>query len=108
MRMACSLTRSGAHFTGTIDANVTVRVVANSTSVVKATYHGVDLNASNNVATFKVIQGTARLVLSLAGPPDDVSIVEDCGGGNTQELFGYQGEFHPSVRLQIIGKQVQS
>jgi hypothetical protein len=102
--MPCSLTRSGVEFTAKNGSQVTVQVNANNgTRLVVAEYNGADIPVNNNSTVFTVVAGRHRLALSLAGPPDDVDIVEECGGGQTQHLYGYQNDFQPLVTLRIHG-----
>lgn len=101
--MACALTRSGFDWTARTGATVTVKVIADNTTLTGAKYNGQDITFQNKSTSFTVVQGPALLLLALAGPPEAVEIVEDCGGGQTQHLFGYEGEFHPVVGFNIIG-----
>lgn len=101
--MACSLTRSGSKFSAATDANVTIAVQSSATNLVSANYKGAVIPVTSNGVSFKVASGKGLLLLDLAGPQDTVDIVEDCGGGKTQRLFGYEGDFHPVVGFTIVG-----
>lgn len=101
--MPCSLTRQGFDWGARTGSLVTVKVLADNTILTGAKYNGQDLAVQNNSASFTVAPGSALLLLSLAGPPESVEIVEDCGGGQTQHLFGYQNEFHPVLGFTILG-----
>jgi len=101
--MACSLTRSEVGFTAPTGAIVRVRVVARATALIGAEYNGAGLAVSGNGTTFKVVAGEARLFLTLAGPHDDVQIVEDGGGGESFEIYSYRGAFHPILIFRIVG-----
>lgn len=101
--MACALTKSGFDLTAKTGAAVIVRIVADNTKLTGAKYGDQDLPFQDNSTSFAVANGGKLLKLALAGPAEDVEIVEDCGGGQTQHLFGFQNEFQPVVSLNIIG-----
>lgn len=101
--MPCMLSKAGFDWTATNGSSVTVKVIADNTSMTGAKYNGGDLTPQNNSVTFTIVDGTALLLLALAGPPESVEIVEDCGGGKTQHLFGYEDDFHPVIGFTIIG-----
>lgn len=101
--MACSLTKAGSKFKAVTGANVTVKVIASATNLVSANYKGTSTPVTNNGVSFTVADGSGLLLLDLAGPQDDVEIVEDCGGGKIQRLFAYSGDFHPVVGFTIVG-----
>lgn len=101
--MACSLTDNGLQCTAKTGSVVTVKVVATATTLVLAEYNGGPIPAVNNSTTFTVVSGNALLLLNLAGAQDSVEIVEDCGGGNTNHLFGYSDDFHPALGFTIVG-----
>lgn len=101
--MACALTRSGFDLTAKTGAAVTIKVVADNTQLTGAKYGDQDLAFQDNSTKFTVANGGKLLMLALAGPPEDVDIVEDCGGGQTQSLFSFQNQFQPVVGLNIIG-----
>ena len=86
-----------------MDSVVTIKVVATATTLVLAEYNGVSIPVVNNSTTFTVVAGNVLLLLNLAGPQDTVEIVEDCGGGNTNHLFGYNDDFHPALGFTIAG-----
>lgn len=99
----CSLTRNNGGFNAPTGANVTVRVVANTTRLVVPEYNDAALPVVDNGATFTVVAGPARLFLTLAGPPEDVAIVEVCTGGETPELYSYSDDFHPILSFLVVG-----
>jgi len=101
--MACSLTDNGMQFSAAIGAKVTVKVIADNTKLVEAEYNDQSIPVVNNSATFTVVGGSNLLWLNLAGPQEDVEIVEDCGGGKTQHMFGYTDDAHPALGFTIIG-----
>jgi hypothetical protein len=101
--MACSLTDNGLRCTAKTGSVVTVKVAATATTLVWAEYNGASIPVANNSTTFTVVAGNALLLVNLAGPQDDVEILEDCGGGNTNHLFGYSDDFHPALGFTIIG-----
>jgi hypothetical protein len=102
--MSCSLTKRGIGFHATTGKAVTITLKAKSTTqIVEAEYNDVAVPVTSNSTTFTVVSGTALLFLFLAGPPDTVEILEDCGGGETQHLFGYKGDFHPVLGFKIVG-----
>lgn len=102
--MACKLTKSGFQFEAPTGSDVTVKVISNATTLVNADYDDASIPVGNNSTTFTVVAGKALLLLDLAGPQDSVEIVEDCGGDQTQHLFGYDSDFHPVIGFTIIGK----
>ena len=103
--MACALQEEGAHWTASKGASVTVKVQADNTKLTAAMYNGKDIPVQDDTSTkFTVVQGAALLQLSLAGPAETVTIAEDCSGGQTQFLLGWENQFRPAVGLTIIGK----
>ncbi|HEX4499401.1 MAG TPA: hypothetical protein VIE43_27255 [Thermoanaerobaculia bacterium] len=102
--MPCSLTKSGIEFDAATGAVVTIKLKAKSTTqIVDAEYNDASIPVTANGTTFTVVSGPALLFLFLAGPPDTVEILEDCGGGKTQHLFGYKSDFHPALGFKIAG-----
>lgn len=101
--MPCSLSDDGLKCAAKTGAVVTIKVIAAATNLVSAQYDDADSPVNNNSTTFKVVSGVALLLLNLSGPKDSVEIVEDCGGGKTQHLFGYDDDFHPVLGFSIVG-----
>ncbi len=101
--MACALKKTGSNFTATTGSVVTVNVIADNTTITGAKYNDQAIPFQNNSTSFTVVNDGALLQLALAGPPETVEFVEDCGGGQTQHLFGYQNQFQPTVSFIIIG-----
>jgi len=101
--MACSLTDDGLQCSAKTGSQVTVKVISSATNLVSAQYNDQDVPVSDNSMSFAVVAGVALLLLNLAGPEDSVEIVEDCGGGQTQHLFGYDDDFHPVLGFSIMG-----
>jgi hypothetical protein len=101
--MPCSLRAAGFRWTARKNSVVTVKVIANVTNIVRAEYNSVVLPVNGNSTTFTVVEGNASLDLYLAGAPDDVEFVEDCGDGTTQSLDGYQSDFRPTASFTIVG-----
>ena len=99
----CVLNQNNGQYNAATGAAVTVCVVAGATTLVSATYNGAPAQVNGNCTTFTVVAGTAVLYITLAGPQDDVQIVEDCGGGETQVLFAYQHDYHPILGFAIVG-----
>ncbi|HXO42685.1 MAG TPA: hypothetical protein VN999_14625 [Thermoanaerobaculia bacterium] len=99
----CVLSRNNGQYNAATGSAVTVCVVAGATSLVSATYNDAAVPVNGNCTTFTVVAGTAVLYVTLAGPQDDVQIVEDCGGGQTQVLFAYEHDYHPIVGFAIVG-----
>ena len=103
--MACSLTDNGLQCTAATGSVVKVCVLAAATNLVSATYPDgtTSLQVAGNCATFTVVAGVGLLMLNLSGPQDSVEIVEDCGGGQTRHLFGYDDDYHPFLGFSIVG-----
>jgi hypothetical protein len=103
--MACSLTDNGLQCAAATGSSVKVCVISSSTTLVSATYPDgtTSIPVAGNCTTFTVVAGSGLLILNLAGPADSVEIVEDCGNGQTQHLFGYQDDFHPALVFPIVG-----
>jgi hypothetical protein len=100
----CSLTQNGIEFDATTGNAVTIKLKAKSTTqIVEAEYNDDLITVADNSTTFTVVSGPALLFLFLAGPPDTVEVLEDCGGGKTKRLFGYKGDFHPALGFKIVG-----
>ncbi|HXO29075.1 MAG TPA: hypothetical protein VOA80_17115 [Thermoanaerobaculia bacterium] len=101
--MPCSLREAGLQWTAPKNSVVTVKVLANVTNIVRAEYNRAALPVNGNSTTFTVVEGNASLDLYLAGAPEDVEFVEDCGDGTTHHLDGYQNDFRPTPSFTIVG-----
>jgi len=104
--MACSLIDDGPQFKAKTGSFVKVCVISAATNLVSATYPDgrTQLPINGTCTTFTVVAGAGLLILNLAGPGSDaVEIVEDCGNGHTQHLFGYHDDFHPALVFPIGG-----
>lgn len=101
--MPCALTDDGVKFSGATGAVVTVKVKSNATTLNSADYNDNSIPVAGNSTTFTIVAGKALLLLDLSGPNDSVEIVEDCGGGGTRHMFGYQDDFHPVLGFKIVG-----
>jgi len=101
--MPCSLRAAGFQWTAPKGRVVTVNVVASVTNLVRADYNGVAQPVNGNSTTFTVVEGNASLDLYLAGAPDNVAFVEDCGDGTTHTLDSYQNDFRPTPSFTIVG-----
>ncbi len=104
--MACTLTDDGLQCTAKTGSVVRICVISSATNLVSATYPDgtTQLPVAGKCTTFTVVAGSGLLILNLAGPANDaVEIVEDCGNGQTNHLFGYTDDFHPALVFPIIG-----
>jgi hypothetical protein len=83
---------------------VTVKIVADNTKIVRAEYDGQEIPVTDNESTaFTVTTGRKLLILNLAGPQEDVAIVEDCGSDPAQTIGGYSNDAQPALGFTIIG-----
>jgi hypothetical protein len=102
--MACSLTPLGLNFSAATGAKVTVRIIADNTKIVRAEYNDLPIQVDNNMsATFTAATGRKLLLLNLAGPHEDVAIVEDCGTATPLPMGGYTNDAQPALGFTIIG-----
>jgi hypothetical protein len=88
-------------FGATVGAKVTVKVIADNTLLVSATYNDQPIPVAKNSVIFTVVAGNALLLLILAGPEEDVEIVEDCTP--PLHMFGYNDDAHPALGFTIVG-----
>lgn len=106
--MGCSLKNNGSNWTARTGGLVTLKLIAANTVIATATYNNQELSPENNTVHFTVVSGQGLLLLSLAGPPEALEVVEDCGGGISQHIFGYPAEFHPVLGFSILGEPYES
>jgi len=105
--MACSLSDDGLQCTATTGSVVRVCVISSATNLASAAYPNdtTSIPVSGKCTSFTVVSGLGFLMLNLSGPGhDSVEIVEDCGNGQTQHLFGYHDDFHPTLVFPIVGQ----
>ncbi|MFZ1007909.1 MAG: hypothetical protein WAN65_13800 [Candidatus Sulfotelmatobacter sp.] len=102
--MACTLKVSGLNFTGPTGGKPTVKIIANNTKIVRAEYNGQEQPVKDNTSTtFPILSGRNLLLLNLAGPQEDVAIVEDCGTDPPLPMGGYSNDFQPALGFTIVG-----
>jgi hypothetical protein len=97
--MACALARDPSlkcDFLSKTGTKVTVKVAATGNArFVDAKFNQTDLPVQNgDTVTFTVGAGKNKLdfVIAVADPNDTIRILEDCGGGQTQEMDNYQND----------------
>ena len=106
--MACTLDLTGLLPTCSADANVTIKLVAATAVLQRASINTTDLTASidrrNKSVSFIVPAGRNTVILVLLPPPvsEQMKVVEDCGGGNTQEIISFGLGIHASISFDII------
>lgn len=95
----CVLTRDNTFafdFTAKTGAQVTVNIAATGNArFLAATQNSANLTVqSQNSVTFSVLAGVNLLefVTAVANPNDTIQILEDCGGGQTQELENFPND----------------
>jgi len=106
--MACALNVAGPVPTGKKGDQVTVKLVAATTTLKRASVNGTDITSSidqtNKSVAFNLSGGTNTVVVVLFPPPapEPIRIVEDCGGGNTQPILSFGPGIHASATFDII------
>ena len=107
--MACVLTMIGPmYYSAPIGSTVTVAIQNVVTQKLGAgTYNLAPCTqVSDTSVSFKVVAGDKALDLAIIGDqnvPEDLDLVEVCGGGATNFLYGYRDDYEDSIRLTIKG-----
>lgn len=109
--MACVLSRDNTFafdFKAAVGAKTTVKITAaGNARFLAATQNAKDLTVDNqNSVTFTVASGVNLLefVTAVANPNDTVLILEDCGGGQTQELENFTNDpSDPVTGFSVFG-----
>lgn len=107
--MACALDLSGLVATAKQGANVTIKLVATTTVMQRASLNDSDISddidAAGKSLSFPVAGGRNTIILVLLPPPtgEQMQIVEDCGGGATQPILSFGTGIHASITFDIIG-----
>lgn len=106
--MACALDLSGLVPTAKADATVTLRLIAATATIQRASINELDISEdideSGKVVTFPVPAGTNTLILVLLPPPagETMQLVEDGGGGQTQPIVSFGSGIHASISFNIV------
>ena len=106
--MACSLDLSGLLPTCAADATVTIKLIAATAILQRASLNNTDLtdkiDAANKSVSFKVPAGRNTVILVLLPPPasEAMQVVEDCGAGRTQEILSFGSGIHAAITFDII------
>ncbi len=106
--MACALDLTGLVATAKADAQVTIKLVAATATIQRASINKTDItddiDPTGKVVSFPVPAGTNTVILVLLPPPtgETMDLVEDCGGGNTQAILSFGSGIHASISFNII------
>jgi hypothetical protein len=106
--MACALDLSGLVATAAKDAKVTIKLIAATTVLQRASLNDSDISddidAAGKSVSFTVGGGRNTVILVLLPPPagEAMQIVEDCGGGATQTILSFGAGIHASITFDII------
>lgn len=108
--MACVLKPDSSFafdFTASTGAQATVKVTASGNArFLAATQNSKNLTVNQDTLTFTVQPGVnlLELVTAVANPNDTVTILEDCGGGQTQELENFPNDpSDPITGFSVFG-----
>ncbi|SRR6266705_3706670 len=101
--MACSLTPDGLNFSAATGAEVTVKIIADNTKLVRPVYNDLPIPTDGTSTKLTVVAGPNLLLLNLAGPKEDVAIVEDCGSDPPLPMGGYTDDAQEVLGFTIIG-----
>jgi|ERR1700756_1226770 len=106
--MACALDLTGLVPTAKANANVTIKLIAPTATIQRASINKTDISddidPTGKVVSFQVPAGTNTVILVLLPSPagEDMDLVEDCGGGNTQPIVSFGSGIHASISFNII------
>ena len=106
--MPCSLDLTGLVATAKADAEVTIKLIADDSTIQRASLNHIDISddidAAGKKLTFSVPAGRNTLILVLLPPPssETMDIVEDCGKGKTQTIFSFGAGIHAAISFDII------
>lgn len=106
--MACALDLRGLVATATANAKVTIKLIAATTVLQRASLNDSDItgniDATGKSVSFTVAGGRNTVILVLLPPPtgEEIKIVEDCGGGATQPILSFGSGIHASITFDII------
>ena len=106
--MACSLDLRPLIATAKANAQVTIKLIAATAILQRASLNDTDLTSTINQASksvsFQVGAGRNTVILVLLPPPasEPMQIVEDCGDGTTQTILSIASGIHASVTFDII------
>jgi len=105
--MPCALDLSGLIATAKAGAKVTIKLIAQISTIQRVSLNGNDITdqLQGNSLTFTVPAGRNTIIMVLLPPPasEEMKIVEDCGGGNTQTILSLDGGIHAAISFDIIG-----
>jgi len=106
--MPCSLNLTGLLPTCAADSQVTIRLIAATAILQRASLNNTDLTDSIDPGTkslsFTVPAGRNTVILVLLPPPasESMEVVEDCGQGQTQPIVSFGSGIHASISFDII------
>jgi hypothetical protein len=109
--MACSLKSDATgkyDFTSQLDQAVTIKITATGNALFSAAqFNTVDLVIQNGDTVRFVVGAGAnflQLVVAVADPNETITILEDCGGGQSQVLAQYKSDpANPVTGYSIFG-----
>jgi hypothetical protein len=101
--MPCSLKPHGVGWSAATGSSITIKVVADNTTITAATYNNASVPVAANTITFTVVSGAKLLDLALVGPDELVKIVEVCSDGSTQLLDQFN-VYQPTEGITIWGQ----
>src|SRR6266700_755210 len=106
--MACSLDLSGLLPTCAANSKVTIKLIAATAILQRASLNNTDLTPNIDQGaksvSFSVPAGRNTVMLVLLPPPasETMEIVEDCGQGKTQPILSFGSGIHAAVSFDII------
>jgi hypothetical protein len=106
--MACALDVTGLVPTAKANAQVTVKLIAATTTIQSASVNTTDvtnnIDATGTSVSFTVSVGTNTVILVLFPPPaaETMDLVEDCGDGTTQLILSFASGIRADITFDII------
>ncbi len=106
--MANALDLTGLVPTAAANATVTIKLIAATTVLQRASLNDSDISdsidATGKIVSFTVPGGRNTVILVLLPPPtgEEMQIVEDCGGGATQLILSFGAGIHASITFDIV------
>jgi len=106
--MACSLDLRPLVPTAKAGAQVTIKLIADQSIIQRASLNTVDItddiDTTGKSVSFSLPAGRNTVLFVLLPPPtsEDMDVVEDCGGGQTQTILSFGAGIHASISFDII------
>lgn len=106
--MACALDLTGLVPTAAANAKVTIKLVAATATIQRASVNNTDItddiDATGKTVSFDIPAGTNTVILVLLPPAsgETMDLVEDCGSGSTQTILSFGSGIHAAISFNIV------